>query len=176
MKAQNRYTKHGKRRVIERVDTSQKVNSLARIVSKNGKSKDMYNGIFHQYLVSKSSNRARVKVYKDNIYIFSKNTKRLITTYPVPDKYLPVEQFEISENILSLAFSVKMYMNKPVIIKLKDESILKGYIDGEYNPEVISKFILITENESILIDLEDVLNIEVDIELLSEEIKESVSV
>lgn len=176
MKAQTRLTKHGKRRIHERVNTSQNSNSLVRIVSQKGKSKGMYQGKFHQYLASKSLSGARVKVYQDNIYILSKNTKRLITTYKVPDKYLPVELYEIGNDILALAYLVKMHINKPVIIKLKDDSILKGYIDGEYEPEIMSKFILITENEDMLIELEDVESIEVDLELLNEELKDAIGV
>ena len=46
---------------------------LVRTVSMNGKSKDMYQGKFHQYLVSKSDRGARIKVYRDNIYVLLKS-------------------------------------------------------------------------------------------------------
>lgn len=176
MKAQTRITKHGKSRVKQRTDTNHSSKALARIVSKNGKSKGMYQGRFHQFLVSKSAGGARVKVYQDNIYIFSKNTKKLITTYKVPEKYLPTEQYEISKEILFLAMQVKMHLNEPVIVTFKDKRILKGHIDGEYDPDIMSKFILIIDGESNLIELKDVKQIETDFETMSEKIKEKLEV
>ena len=176
MRTQNRITKHAKKRVLERVDSPHKSNSLSRIASKNGKSKNMYQGKLHQYLVSKSLRGANVKIYDNNIYIFSKNTKRLITTYAVPEKYLPVEQYELSNEIISLSNKVKMYLNKPVIIELKSGEIRKGYIDGDYKPEIMSKLLLITDDETILIEFEEIKNIDLDMELLSEELKQAISV
>lgn len=176
MKSQTRITKHGKRRIRERVDSIHNTNALARIVSKNGKSKGMYQGKFHQYLLSKSSSGARIKVYQNNIYILSKNTKRLITTYPVPEKYLPTEQFEISDEILILSNKVKMYLNKPVIIELNNGEKVKGYIDGDYDPEVMSKFILTTDDDNLLIELNEIMNIDLDFELMSEELKDAIGV
>lgn len=176
MKAQNRVTKHAKVRLRERTDSNHNSNAMSRIVSKNGKTKGFYQGKFHQYLLSKSISGARVKVYQDNIYIFSKNSKRLITTYPVPDKYLPVEQYELSNDILTLSNKIEMYADKPVIVELKNGNVLKGYVDGEYKPDIISKFILVTEDDNILIELNDIKKIDIDLNIITEEVRDIIGV
>ena len=69
-----------------------------------------------------------------------------------------------------------MHLNEPVIVTFKDKRILKGHIDGEYDPDIMSKFILIIDGESNLIELKDVKQIETDFETMSEKIKEKLEV
>lgn len=93
MRSRTRVSKHAKARINERVDSIYRACALSRIASRNGYSKGMFQGDFQKYLLRKSVTGARVKVYKDNIYIFGKNSKKLITTYSVPKRFLPVEQY-----------------------------------------------------------------------------------
>ena len=88
-------TKHAKYRINGRIDNKIRKISLLRIVMRNGKTLNMYNDSFKQYLLSKCKDK-KLKVYNDNIYVISKNSKRLITVYHVPDKYCPTKQYEIA--------------------------------------------------------------------------------
>ena len=69
-----------------------------------------------------------------------------------------------------------MYLNKPVIIELNNGEKVKGYIDGDYDPEVMSKFILTTDDDNLLIELNEIMNIDLDFELMSEELKDAIGV
>ncbi len=126
-----RVTKHARKRIRERVMTNQSPISLLNTVSRKGKTKGMYEGKFHQYLTSKSINGKIAKVYKDNIYILTKNTRRLITTFKIPEKYLPVEQYEITKEKIALSNKVYNFSNQPVIVELKNNEVLNGYIINE---------------------------------------------
>lgn len=176
MKAQSRITQHGKLRVKERTNTYKRGSTLSRLAYQNGKTKNYYQGKFRQYLISKSARKAKIKVYKDNIYIFSKNTKRLITTYSIPQKYLPVEQYEITKELIDLSNKIKMLTSSSVIVTYKNGDEIRGYIDDDYNPQFMNKFILITEEKDILVDLNEIEDINIDEEWLSKELKDSVNV
>ena len=158
MKSQNRVTFHGKRRTKERTNTNLNYNALARTVSKNGFSKNDFKGAFYNYLLSKSKSGARVKIYDNNIYIFSKNTKRLITTYKVPDKYLPIEKWKLDENTIELINHIKYYYNVPIIIKNKDNSLLKGiiYKNEKYKMKKNILFNDTEKNNQYYLNLEDI--------------------
>ena len=54
MKSKTKSSFHGKLRIHQRLNTNYRTNTLVKIVSKNGKSKGMYEGKFYQYLCSKS--------------------------------------------------------------------------------------------------------------------------
>lgn len=176
MKAQTRLTKHGKRRIRERVDTIYKDNNLVRIVSKNGKSKNIYQGSFRQYLENKTKSGIKLKIYNNNIYILSKNTSRLITTYPIPDKYIPIEQYEISEEMQYILYMVIKNKNTPVIIELKNGNIYKGYIEKESLSNIITKITIKKNDERIKIELEDIKSIKIDEDILSKDIRSVIDV
>lgn len=172
MKSQNRITFHGKKRTRERTNTNLNYNALARIVSRNGLSKNDFKGAFYQYILSKSKSGARVKIYNDNIYIFSKNTKRLITTYKIPEKYLPIEQWKLDDKTINFINHLKYYYNVPILITFKDKKIKKGII-SKNEKNKIKSFILFSENNKAnneLIDLEKVDSIELDTEAINKEL------
>lgn len=173
-----RVTNHGKRRIQERVEEKYNLSSFARIVSKNGKGKEMYEGKFYQFLLSKSFIRgAIIKVYKNNIYVLAKNSRNLITTYQIPEKYLPVEQYEKSSKTINLLNIIHMYIKKPVIIKLQNNKILRGYISNDDFHKTITKIIVKTHDDKIMVvKLKDICEINLDEELLSKELKEYIQV
>ena len=85
-------TKHGIKRLKQR-NKNQCRNGIANIAKKCGKTKRYFDGEFYEYLLTKSSRDCIVKVYKNDIYIYARTFKKLITTYPVPKKFIPTEQY-----------------------------------------------------------------------------------
>lgn len=125
---------HGKIRIRERLGNV-RGNSILRLVLDNGNTKYDYKGDFFLYLVSKEQQKhSKVKVYQNNIYILSKNTKRLVTTYPIPQKYFPTDQFELTaleKKILNFIFRNSDYAIK---FKLIDDEV-EGFVSFiKYKP------------------------------------------
>ena len=85
-------TIHGISRIKERTDLSLKKEalSLIRNASKHGKSPHFFrkNKKLHEYLLSKCSYSKRVKVYCGYIFIFNGGSDRLITMYPLNEKWM----------------------------------------------------------------------------------------
>lgn len=172
MKSQNRITYHGKKRTRERTSTNLNYNALARVVSKKGLSKNDFKGAFYQYLLSKSKSGARVKVYNDNIYIFSKNTKRLITTYKIPEKFVPIEQWKLDSNTVELINHLKYYYNIPIIITFKSKISRKGVLFKNEKNSIKSNVMFCKEGKNVkeLLDLEKVESISLDTDELNKEL------
>ena len=177
MSNQNRITLHGKVRMKERTDFSLTNSSMSKVIYMKGKSSSFYKGAFYKYLFSKSNNNVKVKVYKNNIYIFTKNKKKLITTYPVPEKYLPLEKYERSDKIIGLISKIGCYANKPVVIKLKTNEELRGYIDYYYEEKDNLYFVLkINEEQEKIVNLEDVEDIFENTDAITNEIKNNIGI
>lgn len=149
-------TYHGKKRVNERTMIYESKAALVRRVSMLGKTRNMYRGKFYQYLLSKSNRGAQVKVYNDYVYIMSKNSRRLITLYPVPEKYLPIKQYEIPRNVISMAMRVNSFLGRPVIIVKKDDSYVKGYILKEFVAQTMKNVMVVSDGEKVVIDIENI--------------------
>lgn len=85
-------TIHGVSRIKERTDYSRNHEALALIrnASKHGKSPHYFrkNPKFHSYLVSKCSFSKRVVVYMGYVFIFNGGSNRLITMYPLHEKWM----------------------------------------------------------------------------------------
>ena len=165
MRRNYRITKHGKRRIAERTNFHYKGNSLTRIVSRNGKSKGMYQGAFHQYLTTKSIKGSIVKVYQGNIYILSKNSRRLITTYSIPEKYLPVEQYEFKSKKEEIIPIINNHLNEVLVIKLKTDNVFKGKVltKVDMNDKNTSNFNFVTENNNnMVINFKNIKSIELE--------------
>ena len=75
-------TKHGKRRLRERQNVITG-NALLRSVVRKGKIVYEFKNSFFRYLMKKYRKNKNIRVYGNNIYIFTKNSKKLITTYSV---------------------------------------------------------------------------------------------
>ena len=88
-------SEHARRRAAERLEMSRRADIVHqfRQALMYGLSPTSFRGPFSQYLKSKlTKNRyCTVKVYCDFTYIH--RNKKLITMFPVPDKYLPVKQY-----------------------------------------------------------------------------------
>ena len=145
MRKRNRLTSHGKKRISERINATSKTTlklkpyDLSRIAYMNGKSKDDFEGKFKQYIESKSKKGRKVKIYSNYVYIYS--NKKLLTLFAVPDKYLPIQQYE-KNNILN---KIDLYYDKLISIKCFNDDKFEGIIDKEYKSEYNNKLLLSTE-------------------------------
>ncbi len=152
-------TNHGKVRIKERVNFNVRAESLRHQVLKNGKVTSNYSGKFFQYLMSKERTRFKIKVYQDYIYIFNKNSRRMITTYKVPNKYLPLSQYEIPIEISNITNLINYYDNKYLTIELQNGKTYKGIADFNPNsPKDITNLIL-DNGQKLKIHSKDVLKI-----------------
>ena len=86
-------THHANKRISQRLNITRKkerAQSFTNAVRK-GFPRSRFSGSFRQYLDSKSKNNMSVKVYNNFVYIHKNKT--VITVFPVPKKYLPVEDY-----------------------------------------------------------------------------------
>lgn len=89
-------THHAKERTLERTDYSiAELKSKSQHAYKYGYRIRAFSGELYDYLYSKQICGANyiVRVFENNIYIFDAQLKRMITIYPVPEEYLPVENY-----------------------------------------------------------------------------------
>lgn len=79
-------TLHSKVRIRERTNLNHKErNNLFRLALMKGKSiAEIKNEKIKQFLMSKKN--CKVKLYKDYVFIYSKNSHRLYTMYKLPEK------------------------------------------------------------------------------------------
>lgn len=90
-------TNHAKFRIRERLGIIKNYNELIQNVEKYGKNITYYKGDFRKYLNNKLHKKnIKIKVYNENIYIFNKTSKKLITVYPVLPKFFPSTNYEVS--------------------------------------------------------------------------------
>lgn len=89
-------SKHARRRAKERLNVSYKAerNKLFNKALRFGHNTNEFAGEFLDYLNSKTQKHKNtgIKVYDGNIYIYSNRNKLVITTYPVPQKFLPIQE------------------------------------------------------------------------------------
>ncbi|MBR3208835.1 MAG: hypothetical protein IKF82_01060 [Bacilli bacterium] len=84
----SRFTVHGYNRVKERTDVIDKeVKTLSLYAVKNGLNLgDLEEGFLKKYVEKRiNQGQKRVKLYRGYVFIFFKNSRRLITCYPIPD-------------------------------------------------------------------------------------------
>ena len=125
-------TKHSRIRIHERTNYSGRLTTLAKLVSKNGLTKNAFKGDFRKYLKTKEDGKVLVKVYQGNIYILTKNRRRIITTYQIPKRYLPIEKYKLSDTDINIVNRLLSKIHRHVIITLKDNTIIKGIVNA-YN-------------------------------------------
>lgn len=154
----SKLTYHGRHRVSERVTRVQNKVSLVGRVSRLGKTKNMYFGKFHQYLDSKSKN-GKIKVYQEYIYILTKNSRKLITVYPVPRKYLPTEQYEITKELYTKTMKINSHVDEEVIVTTKDGMIFRGIIKKEFIPTKMKIVTLHVDDQSISFSIDDIVDV-----------------
>lgn len=147
-----RVTKHGKKRLKQR-NINQGRNGISNNARMYGKTKRYFDGEFYEYLLNKSSRGCSIKVYKNDIYIYGKTSKNLITTYPIPEKYLPVEQYLIEDDKRYVIENISRYSNKDVIITLKNNVIIKGIIIDKIYNELMQLYETIVKANDYIINL-----------------------
>ncbi len=82
-------SKHARMRMIERTNLNHKERrTLFREALDNGKSiQDVKDNKIKGFLISKKNN-CNIKLYKDYVFIYSKNSKQLYTLYRLPSELL----------------------------------------------------------------------------------------
>lgn len=90
-----RLTQHGKERIVERNDSITSIadaKRIAKIAWRSGKERGAFQKYpkFFSYLANKQSqsNTCSIRVYKDNIYIWRGKNRSLVTSHPIPNRYL----------------------------------------------------------------------------------------
>ena len=89
-------THHAKERTLERTSYSlSELKSKSQYAFKHGYKIRAFSGELYDYLYTKQIRGANyiVRVFENNIYIFDAKLKRMLTIYPVPEEYLPVENY-----------------------------------------------------------------------------------
>ena len=97
------FTSHGLDRANERFDGhSKEIKTLAMYAKRNGICyHDIPTGKLRAYLASKQGGIKRIaKIYRGFVFIFTKNSKRLITCYILPEKYK--EEYDKTLEILKI--------------------------------------------------------------------------
>lgn len=116
-------TKHAYKRFSERTDFSpSQRNHNAKIAFKNGYRISDFDDPFYSYLFEKQleGDKTSIKIWGENIYVFDNRHKKLVTVYPVPEKFLPIKRFIITKPV-------------PCMIRVNDSWFVSE--DGE-NPTV----------------------------------------
>lgn len=127
-KIRKRITRHAKKRLLERTGVSNSYTNFLRNVLSKGISSNRYTGSFYSYLISKNNGRS-IKVYKERIYVFSPTKdKRLLTTYPVPDAYLPTNKYLIKEKYYNLVKFLSRNTDVNIALTLSDGQVLQGMV------------------------------------------------
>lgn len=89
-------TDHAKQRISERTSLPLKnFKNVSSHIYKHGYRIRSFSGELYEYLNGKQLNGGQfaVRVYEDNIFIFDSEQGRLLTVYPVPERFLPISRF-----------------------------------------------------------------------------------
>ncbi len=151
-------TYHGRRRVKERIEINEREAVFVKRVSRDGKTPNMYKGDFYKYLCTKKRG-ARIKVYREYIYILSKTSRKLITMYKVPLKYLPTKKYEIPRSVISKTMMVNSFLNRKVKVYLKDDSVYFGYILEEFVANETDDVAFVCGEEIVYLNINDIVKI-----------------
>lgn len=109
-------TKHGTERYQSRIQNIGDIDSKLKHIQRVGYDMNCYFGDFYKYLYGKNSNNNGIIVYEDILYIFDKSFKFLITTYPVPEKFVPTKKYFLSSTKRNIIDSISDYLNKSIVI------------------------------------------------------------
>lgn len=90
-----RITYHSKERLVQRNNTitnHQEAKRIAKIAWRSGKERGYFNKYpkFFAYLTYKrnQAHTCSIRVYQGSIFIWRGNNKSLVTSYPIPDRYV----------------------------------------------------------------------------------------
>ena len=142
-------TKHGAERYHSRIQNVGDIDSKLKHIKKIGHNMDCYFGDFYKYLYGKKAKSNNLIVYEDNLYIFDKTFNFLITTYPVPDKFIPTKKYFLSSTKRNIIENISDYINKVIVINYFNKKVTAKLL----NMEIIfnnAYFTVITSNGELL--------------------------
>ena len=164
-------TKHGINRINERVGTEYEEKNLINKVKQYGHPIHSFNGDFYDYLLNKTNKGGKLKVYKNMIYVLSSNKKNFLTVYPVPSKFIPIEQYLLDHNMSNLIYYPKYYINKEISIRSINDIIVKGILKNVnfVNNKTTELLIQTYNNYYLTLAIEEVKSILFDDEVIYDE-------
>lgn len=122
----SKLTRHAIKRTYERTNLDGKsANKLIKELMQFGLPPSAYTGDFYSYLHhirTKKYNSIGVRVLHNYILLYNKRSRKAITIYPVPEKFLPLDQYIISKNnekLNNLLLQVKQLHKNKVDIDLQ---------------------------------------------------------
>lgn len=152
---------HGSIRMKERIGSIKNDKSHLRNAIRNGKTKKDFRGDFYYYILEKESKRdKKIKIYKNFIYIFNKGSHGLITTYPVPEEFLPIEQYEYTEKEKEILNTISMFGRTTVDIQTKDNK-LTGIVYFLENKPLEDLELVIDDDSSFELNLKDIYKLDI---------------
>ena len=161
-------SKHGQKRIKERLGNRLNRQKLLKNVLRYGNLKEHFEGEFYDYLYNKSLKGAYIKIYKNFIFVISKSKKTLITTYPIPEMFLPIEKYHINSRKSKLLYFPDIFYNKNVIIQLKDKQIIKGKVRCILGNNIANELVL---DSHIFINVDLIDDIFIDFDVITEELE-----
>jgi hypothetical protein len=133
-----RVSKHAKERAGERLNVNYKSkrNQLFNRALRYGHPPNDFAGEFRDYLDNKKKKQKSIgiKVYDKNIYIYK--NRLVITVFPVPEKYLPIDE-QYASYIKDNPYLMKLYkiVNREDIalevVQKDNESVVTGLSIGD---------------------------------------------
>ena len=124
-------TKHGTERYQSRIQNIGDIDSKLKHIQRVGYDMNCYFGDFYKYLYGKNSNNNNIIVYEDNLYIFDKSFRVLITTYPVPEKFVPTKKYFLSSTKRNIIDNISDYLNKSIVINYFNKKVSAQLLNME---------------------------------------------
>ena len=124
-------TKHGTERYQSRIQNIGDIDSKLKHIQRVGYNMNCYFGDFYKYLYGKNSNNNNIIVYEDNLYIFDKSFRVLITTYPVPEKFVPTKKYFLSSTKRNIIDTISDYLNKSIVINYFNKKVSAQLLNME---------------------------------------------
>ena len=124
-------TKHGVDRYHSRIQNIGDIDSKLKHIKKVGHSMDCYFGDFYKYLYGKNAKNNNLIVFEDNLYIFDRTFNFLITTYPVPEKFIPTRKYFLSTTKKNIIDNIADYINKVIVINYFNKKVTAKLLDME---------------------------------------------
>ena len=124
-------TKHGTERYQSRIQNIGDIDSKLKHIQRVGYNMNCYFGDFYKYLYGKNSNNNNIIVYEDNLYIFDKSFRVLITTYPVPEKFVPTKKYFLSSTKRNIIDNISDYLNKSIVINYFNKKVSAQLLNME---------------------------------------------
>lgn len=104
--------------------------------------------------------------------------KKLITTYPVPKKFIPTEQYLLEKEKRYVIENIVKYLNKNVIITLKNGEQIQGIILDKIKNNLlqICEVILKINEQNMLLEVDNIEKIELDYDTFNKEIMKAMGI